>query len=158
MKEVYDVPYMERTREYYKAQGYKEFYRWAQHQETPFTKLAKPVGESRIGLITTAMPDTKNGRENRGVYSTPTSPPPDSMYTQELSWHKAVTHTNDVASFLPINQLINLRDAGKIKGLTSRFYSLPTDYSQRNTNERDAPEILNRLIEDKADIAILVPL
>ena len=49
-------------------------------------------------------------------------------------------------------------DEEKIKGIASRFHSLPTDYSQRNTEERDAPEILKRLLEDEADIAILVPL
>ena len=63
MKEVYDVPYMQRTREYYTAQGYEEPYRWAYHDQTPFTKLTKPLSESRIGLVTTAMPNTKQGRE-----------------------------------------------------------------------------------------------
>ena len=158
MKEVYDVPYMQRTREYYIAQGYEESYRWAHHDQTPFTKLNKPLKESRIGLITTAMPDTKSGRELRDVYSTPVSPIPDTMYTEELSWHKAVTHTRDVASFLPISQLNKLSEEEIIKGLASRFHSLPTDYSQRNTKEKDAPEILKRLLEDETDIAILVPL
>ena len=158
MKEVYDVPYMQRTRDYYAAQGYEEPYRWAYYDKTPFTKLHKPLKESRIGLITTAMPDTKQSREHRDVYSTSVSPIPAGMYTDELSWHKAVTHTRDVASFLPIHQLNKLRDEEKIKGLTSRFHSLPTDYSQRNTKESDAPEILQRLLEDEADIAILVPL
>ena len=158
MKKVYDVPYMQRTREYYTAQGYEESYRWAHHDQTPFTKLNKPLKESRIGLVTTAMPDTKQGREHRDVYSSSVSPIPEVMYTDELSWHKAVTHTRDVASFLPIQQLNKLSNEQKIRGLTSRFHSLPTDYSQKNTKERDAPEILKRLLEDEADIAILVPL
>ena len=80
------------------------------------------------------------------------------MYTEELSWHKAVTHTNDISSFLPIQQLNMLKGEGKIKDLASRFHSLPTDYSQKNTLERDAPEILKRLREDEVDVAILVPL
>ena len=158
MKEVYDVPYMQRTREYYMAQGYEDSYRWAHHDKTPFTKLNKPLSESRIGLVTTAMPNTKQGRENRDVYSTSVSPIPDAMYTEELSWHKAVTHTRDVASFLPIHQLNQLIDEERIKDLASRFHSLPTDYSQGNTKEKDAPEILKRLVEDEADIALLVPL
>ena len=158
MKEVYDVPYMQRTREYYIVQGYEESYRWAHYDKTPFAKLTKPLSESRIGLVTTAMPNTKQGRENRDVYSTSVAPIPEAMYTEELSWHKAVTHTRDVASFLPIHQLNQLIDEKKIKALASRFHSLPTDYSQGNTKEKDAPEILKRLLEDEADIALLVPL
>ena len=104
------------------------------------------------------MPDTEQGRERRDVYSTPANPIPESMYTEELSWHKAVTHTNDISSFLPIQQINVLKNEGRIKDLAPRFHSLPTDYSQKNTMERDAPEILKRLLEDEVDIAILVPL
>ena len=67
MKKVYDVPYMRRTRDYYSAQGYQEPYRWAHNDQTPFAKLVKPLKDSRIGLITTAMPDTRQGRERRDV-------------------------------------------------------------------------------------------
>ena len=158
MVEIYDVPYIQRTRDYYSAQGYQEPYRWAHYDQTPFKKLAKPLKDSRIGLITTAMPDTKQGRERRDIYSTPVTPIPASMFTEELSWHKAVTHTNDISSFLPIQQINELRDEGRINDLAPRFHSLPTDYSQKNTIERDAPEIHKRLMEDEVDIAILVPL
>ncbi|HCI88374.1 MAG TPA: reductase, partial [Gammaproteobacteria bacterium] len=34
----------------------------------------------------------------------------------------------------------------------------PTAYSQRQTLEEDAPELLERLQEDQADVALLVPL
>lgn len=158
MKKRYEVPYMARTREYYRAQGYTNDYEWAHNTATPFTPLTKPISECRVGLITTSMPNTESGRSSRQVYSTPVAPIPDSMYTDELSWHQSVTHTRDVASFLPLEQVVKLTDAGKIGGLTANFHSLPTDYSQRNTNENDAPELLRRLREDQADIAILVPL
>ena len=31
----YDVPYMQRTRDYYRAQGYDKDYEWAYHADTP---------------------------------------------------------------------------------------------------------------------------
>lgn len=155
---VYDVPYMERTRDYYRAQGYTTNYVWAHHADTPFTALKKSMTESRVGVITTSMPDTVNGRANRQVYATPSVPIPESMYTDELSWHKAVTHTDDVNSFLPLEQLMVLEDEGGIGCVAPRFYSVPTEYSQRNTWDDDAPEILQRCREDRVDVAILVPL
>ena len=158
MNEVYDVPYMQRTRDYYRAQGYTNDYQWAQNSATPFCMPAKPLSECRVGIVTTAMPDTDLGRNNRKIHSTLVPPIPESMYTEELSWHKTVTHTDDVNSFIPLEQLMVLEDEGGIGGLAPRFHSVPTEYSQRTTLKYDAPEILARLREDEVDIAILVPL
>jgi hypothetical protein len=158
VNEVYDVPYMQRTRDYYRAQGYTNDYQWAQNSATPFCMPAKPLSECRVGIVTTAMPDTDLGRNNRKIHSTLVPPIPESMYTEELSWHKTVTHTDDVNSFIPLEQLMVLEDEGGIGGLAPRFHSVPTEYSQRTTLKYDAPEILARLREDEVDIAILVPL
>ena len=158
MPEVYDVPYMQRTRDYYRAQGYTTDYQWAQNPATPFCMPTKPLSECRVGIVTTAMPDTELGRNNRKIHSTLVSPIPESMYTEELSWHKTVTHTDDVNSFIPLEQLMILEDEGGIGSLAPRFHSVPTEYSQRTTLESDAPEILARLREDEVDVAILIPL
>jgi len=156
--EVYDVPYMERTRDYYRAQGYSTDYVWANNTDTPFAPLKKPMSESRVGVVTTSMPDTAIGRAQRCIYSTLIPPIPQSMYTEDLSWHQAVTHTDDVNSYIPLEQLMILENEGDIGSLAPRFHSVPTEYSQRTTIENDAPEILNLLREDEVDVAILVPL
>jgi D-proline reductase (dithiol) PrdB len=156
--EIYDVPYMERTRDYYRAQGYSTDYQWAQHATTPFTALSRPLNECRLAVITTAMPDTEIGRAQRHLHSTLSVPIPKSMYTEELSWDKNATHTKDVASFLPLEQLLILEEEGTIGSIAPRFHSVATDYSQRNTRELDAPEILERCREDQIDVALLVPL
>ena len=149
---------MQRTRDYYRAQGYTNDYQWAQNSATPFCMPAKPLSECRVGIVTTAMPDTDLGRNNRKIHSTLVPPIPESMYTEELSWHKTVTHTDDVNSFIPLEQLMVLEDEGGIGSLAPRFHSVPTEYSQRTTLKYDAPEILARLREDEVDITILVPL
>ncbi len=154
----YDVPYMQRTRDFYRAQGYEKDYVWAHHDETPFTPLPKSLRECRLGLITTAMPDTVEGREKRQVYASMSTPTPESMYTDELSWQKTVTHTRDLGSYLPLNHLRNTARAGVFESLSGRFYSAPTDYSKRNTAEKDAPKILELCREDHVEVAMLVPL
>lgn len=158
MSAAYDVPYMLRTRDYYRAQGYDKDYRWAENADAPFSPLTKTLSESTLAVITTAMPDTEEGRAERRVYSTPCDPIPASMYTEELSWDKSATHTNDVNSFLPLQQLNGLIEQGELGALAPRFHSVPTTYSQRATRDEDAPEILKRCQEDGADIALLVPL
>jgi len=154
----YDVEYMERTRNYYRAQGYNSDYQWARHEDTPFQPLNRPLSASKVAVITTAMPDTELGRRQRAVYSTPIDPIPESLYTAELSWHHGMTHTDDVGSFLPIAALTKLVDSGAVGSIASRFVSLPTEYSQRNTLQKDGPKILKYCQAEQVDVAILVPL
>jgi D-proline reductase (dithiol) PrdB len=153
-----DVRYMQRTREFYRAQGYSNDYQWAANASRPFTPLTKPLSACRVGVITTAMPDTPEGRTNRGVYALASTPAPRSMHTAELSWDKEATHTEDVDSFLPLAALNEARQRGTVGDLAQRFYTVPTDYSQRNTCEKDAPMLLNLCREDAVDVALLVPL
>jgi len=154
------ISYIDRTREYYRAQGYEKAYRWAHFDDVPFARPEAPLAGSRLTVVTTARPwrIEESGPDARDVWSGPTDAPPERLYTDELAWDKDVTHTDDVGSFLPIAALQGFAAAGRIAGLTARFHGVPTDYSQRRTLERDAPEILSRCREDGADAALLVPL
>lgn len=150
------VPYMERTRQYYRALGYTKDYVWAHHDQVPFAKLGKPLSASRLALITTANPADYSGR--RRMWSAPIDPPPSRLHTADLAWDKESTHTDDRASFLPIEVATKLAEEGAFGGLTEQFHGVPTDYSQRSTNEDVAPKVLQRLRDDGADAAILCPL
>lgn len=150
------VPYMERTRRYYRALGYANDYKWARFDDVPFAPLARPLSSLRIALITTASPADFDGVKR--VWSAAVSPPPEKLFTDNVAWDKDSTHTNDRASFLPIEAASELAAEGRFAGLTARFHGVPTEYSQRKTRTEDAPEILARVREDKADAAILCPL
>ena len=158
------VSYIDRTRAYYAAQGYDAPYAWSRHRDAPFVPLRKPLAECRVGVVTTAFPwrdhEVKDGvlRGAKQVYSLAADPPPEKLHTDHLSWDKLSTHTDDVPSFLPLPQLAACAAEGRIAAAPLRFHGVPTDYSQRRTCEQDAPEILARLREDEADVALLVPL
>jgi D-proline reductase (dithiol) PrdB len=153
-----EIPYIIRTRDYYRAQGYKADYQWAHYATVPFCTPTKPLAESRVVVITTSMPDGDGDKKHRRLASTSSLPAPLSRYTDDLSWDKENTHTRDVPSFLPIEQLYKLEQEKVIGSLAPRFHGVPTEYSIRNTVEKDAPEILKRCQEDQADLALLVPL
>jgi hypothetical protein len=158
------VSYIDRTREYYAAQGYAKPYAWAHHTDAPFAPLTKPLAQSRVALITTASPWREEKpvegvlRGGKQVWSSPTATPPERLFTDDLAWDKEATHTRDVESFVPIRSLLALAAAGRIGSLAPRFHGVPTDYSQRRTIEQDAPEVLARCREDGTDVALLVPL
>lgn len=158
------VSYIDKSREFYLAHGYGNPYRWAHHDEAPFTALRKPLAESRVALITTASliegeadpdPDSMPLGES---YAAPVDPPPARLYTQHRSWDKDATHTEDLDSFFPIHHLQECAVAGRIGEVAPRFFGVPTDYSQRRTIEQDAPRVLEWCREDGVDVAVLVPL
>lgn len=152
------VGYMERTRRYYRALGYKADYVWAHHDEVPFTRLAKPLAQARIALLTTASPLDASNKDDKGwrhVWAAPVDPPPARLDTSDLAWDKETTHTDDPESFLPIAAATRLARQGRFAGLTPHFFGVPTEYSIRKTNTQDAPDTLARLRHDGADAAVL---
>jgi hypothetical protein len=157
------VSYIDKSREYYLAQGFGNPYRWAYHREAPFVPLQKPLPDCRVGLITTASLEGPRADQPlrpvpTPVYSAPVEPPPQSLYTDNRSWDKEATHTHDLDSFAPIHRLQEAAAVGRIDSLSPRFYGAPTEYSQHKTNEVDGPELLRLLREDSVDAALLVPL
>lgn len=154
------IRYMERTRNYYRALGYDNDYVWAQHDTSPFTRLAKPLGECKVALITTAGPPDRSNRDARNrkhVWSGEIASPP-SAFDTDLAWDKESTHTDDRETFLPIDAIGRLAGEGMLGSVADRFHGAPTDYSHRKTNEHDAPEILRRLREDRVDAVLLTAL
>jgi hypothetical protein len=158
------VSYIDRTREFYMAQGYANPYQWACFDEVPFRRLPRALSECRLTLITTASPLREERATEAGLLTPkeawfgPVDAPPARLFTADLAWDKESTHTDDLDSFFPIHRLQELVAAGRIGSLAARFHGVPTEYSQRRTTEQDAPKILRRCREDEVDAALLVPL
>ena len=155
------VGYIDRTREYYRAHGYENPYRYAFHTDVPFAPLVKPLAQCRLGLVTTAMPfdpDTADTPRPKRVYAASVDSPPEQLYTDDLTWDREATHMDDRESYFPIRQLQEWRAAGRFGEISPRFYGLPTEYAQRNTRETDAPALLRCCREDGVDVALLVPI
>lgn len=157
------VSYIDRSREYYAAQGYSKPYAWPHYDEVPFTPLPKPLARCRVGLVTTAgKPKPASPMEailyRREMYAEPAVPPPAALYTDDLFWDKKATHTKDVDSFLPLGRLAEAARSGRIGSASPRFYGVPTDYSQARTIDLYGPQILKWCREDGVDAAVLFAL
>ena len=124
----------------------------------PFARLAKPLREARIGLVTTAHPHDRSNTDAKGVrhaWSGRVDPANLRLNTDNLAWDRESTHTGDRESFMPVATATALAADGIIGSLAARFHGVPTEYSQRKTLEEDAPVVLARLREDGADAALL---
>jgi hypothetical protein len=161
------VPYMQRTRTYYQALGYQRPYRWAQFSETPFTALIKPLSQCRVAVITTAAPyQPDKGDQGPGapynasakfyrVFFLPIDPEPD-LRISHVGIDRLHTSAEDPRSWLPLRQMRRLAAAGRIGSIAPRIHGMPTNRSHRVTVEQDCPEMLARLREDQADVAVLL--
>jgi hypothetical protein len=155
------ISYIDRSREYYAAQGYTQPYTWARYSEVTFARLSKPLGDCRVGLVTTAGRKdtvTQDGVLPRELYAQEADPPPARMFTNHLFWDKKATHTDDIDSFLPLNRLAEFAREGRIGSVSPRFYGVPTDYSQNRTIKQDAPQILKWCREDGVEAVVLTAL
>jgi D-proline reductase (dithiol) PrdB len=154
------IPYIERTRHYYRALGYSNDYEWACFDRVPFARLTKPLARARIGIVTTAGPPSGYPRDDNGLrhpWQGDTAEQPSRLAT-DMAWDRQSTHTDDTGSFLPIDVMKELAAGGTIGECARHFHGVPTEYSQRKTMEQDAPQVLGRLRDDGADAAILCPL
>jgi glycine/betaine/sarcosine/D-proline reductase family selenoprotein B len=162
------IPYMQRTRDYYKAIGYTTPYRWAHHLDAPFTALQKPLAQSRIAIVTTAAPyqpdkgDQGPGAAYNGsakfyqVYDGDTSRDHD-LRISHIGYDRKHTTATDPGTWFPLPALRRAAAAGRIGSLAPRFFGAPTNRSHRVTIDTDAPEIVRRAQADGVDAVVVVP-
>src|SRR6266404_3860691 len=137
------IPYMARTREYYQAIGYTTPYRWAHYVDAPFQPLRKPLGQSRVTIVTTAAPfDPSKSHDVR---------------ISHIAYDRLHTSADDSGTWFPLAQLQRLASRGWIGAVAPRFFGAPTNRSHRVTIETDAPDILARCRADDVEAAVLVP-
>jgi glycine/betaine/sarcosine/D-proline reductase family selenoprotein B len=159
---------MRRTREYYAAIGYTTPYRWAHDLSAPFTPLMKPLSHSRVAIVTTAAPyqpdkgDQGPGAPYNGsakfytVYSGDTARDHD-LRISHIGYDRTHTTAADSGTWFPLPALRRAAASGRVGAVAPRFHGAPTNRSHRVTVETDAPEILRRIQQDGADVAVIVP-
>lgn len=160
------VGYMARTRAWYLALGYDNPYRWAHYLDVPFQPLRLPLSASTLTLITTAAPfDPDKGDQSPrapynarakfyDVYSGSTDQDHD-VRVAHVAIDRKHSPMTDARSWFPLPVLRELAGQGLFR-LGPRFHGAPTNRSQRQTLEKDCPELLARCHEDGTDVAVLV--
>jgi hypothetical protein len=159
------VRYIDKTRDYYLAQGYEKPYVWAHFDDVPFSPLAKPLAESRVALVSTSeigfkdvehQDPTHEGRIG-SVYSIPADTPVERLCSHARAYDRYATTLEDVDAFFPITRLHEMAAAGRIGEVAPSCHGVYNMYSQRRTSEVDAPEVLRRCQDEAVDVVVLTP-
>jgi D-proline reductase (dithiol) PrdB len=159
------IDYIARTHAWYGALGYPP-YRYAEHADAPFAPLGRPLGEARVALLTTAAPyrpelgDQGPGAAYNAAAKFYAVWSGDAAAEHDLRVsHVAVDQahlSDDQNCWFPLPAMRRAAAAGRIGEVAGRFHGVPTNRSQRHTQEVDAPEVVARVREDGADAAVLV--
>ena len=162
------IPYMQRTRDYYRALGYGAPYEWAHYADVPFRPLDKPLAQCRVALVTTAAPyQPDKGDQGPGapynarakfyaVYSGDAAIDHD-LRIAHVAIDRKHTTAEDIGSYFPLHVLRDAAARARIGAIAPRFHGLPTNRSQRATLDTDCPELVARCAADGVDAALLVP-
>jgi Glycine/sarcosine/betaine reductase selenoprotein B (GRDB) len=158
------VRYIDKTREYYLSEGYAKPYQWAHFDDVPFTPLARPLAQCRVGLVTTSEMVIR-GREaelaavesdpTRPMYSLPIDTPLKDLVSRKAAYDRYATTLEDVDAFLPLTHLRRLVEEGRLAALAPGFQVVHSQYSQRQMLTVDAPRVLAQMREDHVDVAVL---
>jgi hypothetical protein len=74
-----------------------------------------------------------------------------------VGYDRRHTSAEDINTYFPLARLQEAVAAGRIGSLTARVHGAPTNRSHRVTLETDAPELMQRCQEDRADAVVLAP-
>ena len=162
------IRYIERTRNYYLGLGYDNPYVWAHYTKVPFTRLQKPLSQSVLGLVTTAVQfDPSKGDQGPGApynaaakfyepYKRPINQKQD-LRIAHVGIDRKNANMEESECWFPLVAARRVVEMGRLQTVSPHFYGLPTNRSQRHTLEIDAPIILKMLRADNVDVAILIP-
>ena len=161
------IRYIARTHQWYGTLGYGNPYRYAQYATVPFSRLARPLAQSRVALLTTAAPyRAECGDQSvRSPYNAAAKF--FKVYTGDTARDHdlRISHVgidrahavDDANTWFPLPALRRAAAGGRIATVAPRFIGVPTNRSQRHTLEVDCPDVLAVCRADEVDVAVLVP-
>jgi len=158
------VEYMKGIAERYQRLGYP-IYRWFHAGEAPpWTPLAKPLAEARIGMLSTSGAyalgqAAYHYKDDSSIREIPSDTPDARMRFSHLTENYLVDARRDSQCMVPSAALRRLEAEGMIGGLAGKVFScMGAVYSQRRVREEVAPALLEAFRSQKIDAALLVAL
>jgi D-proline reductase (dithiol) PrdB len=156
------VEYMTRIRDNYAKLGYKP-YQWVINEEPPpWQPLRKPLSECRLGLIASGGIYVTGQvafhfRDDTSFRAIPTNVRTADLRTAHFAYDQTDARQDPNVVF-PIDTLRRLVREGFIGSLTEHAYTFMGGiYSSRRVREELALRLTERLLAEKANVALLVP-
>ncbi len=158
------IRYVEKLNAHYQSQGFQP-YQWTVNHDAPLTRLAKPLSQCRIALLTSggvsacdAPPFNPQARNDLRL---------DALASEGLTGCLVINDAyydhrdadRDINCIFPVERLRELAAQGIIGSVAPRHYSgfMGRIYTRAAVINEAAPALALRLKEDRVDAAALVP-
>ena len=137
------------------------------NEETPWTPLARPLGQARLALVTTAGLHLRGDRPFISDHRVPDQSyrrlPSDAPPAEIIQSHTSIGFDRagigrDLNVTYPVDRLRELREQGKIGSLAESFYSFMGALRTWDLLEtQTGPEVAAMLRQDGVDVVLLTP-
>ena len=146
---------------------YLKTYRWRRIDPVPWTPLNKPLNECRLAMVSSAAMVAKDQDPfdnfvrigDTGIREIPWDV--DIATLRETHRSKAFDHTGirqDPNLAFPVDRLREMAEAGFIGSLNHRYLSLMGSVTApAQLIKNTIPQVVSRIVEDRVDIALLIP-
>lgn len=158
------VQYIQRTRKTYEQLGYPP-YRWF-HADSPpaFTKVSKPLADSRLGMISTAGTYIQGQvayyyQDDTSIRTIPNDTPVEKIRFSHITENYLAEARKDPGTVFPLESLRQLQQDGVIGEMAENYYScMGGIYSQNRVKQELIPNLQEVIQKQKLDLLLLVPL
>lgn len=158
------IRYIDAIRERYERLGYQP-YRWFRAEEPPaWTPLAKPLSESRIGVLSTAGVYRRGQvayhyKDDTSIRAIAKSAPAGEIRFSHLTEQYLPDARRDPNCVFPIEPLRRLEAEGVVGEIADDLLScMGAVYSQRRTREELIPAVAAKFEAQSVDAVFLIPL
>ena len=138
-----------------------------EHDDTPWTPMAKPLSESKLGMVTTAGLHLRGDKpfmsSHDGGDNSFRTIPRSASAGDIIQTHTSLgfDHTGiyrDINVTLPIDRLPELVKQGKIGSLADNYYSFMGALRDvTGIIENSGPEVASRLKDEGVEVVLLTP-
>lgn len=163
------VRYIDKTRDYYRAAGYKHDYAWESNDACAIAPVVPELSGAKIGLVTTASMvrlgedgvdlETPRfmGSNKLEVFPVPANWPVDRLRSTSEDHDRFQTDMADVGAYFPKDLLAAMADEGVIGSVADVSWRILPNYSKRKVTNVDAPEVLRQMRDAGVDAAVITP-
>ncbi len=158
------VRYIDAITQRYASLGYTP-YRWYHAEsEPPWQTLAKPLSESRLGVLSTsgayvAGQVAYHYKDDTSVREIPTATPEHALRFAHITENYLENPRKDPNCILPLGALKSLVAEGRVDSLSDNLLScMGGIYSQRRVREELIPAVEAHFSKEQVDLALLVPM
>jgi D-proline reductase (dithiol) PrdB len=156
------VEYITRITDNYAKLGYKPYHWVANAITPPWTPLRKPLSQCRLGLVASGGIYVTGQvafhfKDDISFRAIPTTVKTTDLRTAHFAYDQTDAR-KDANVVFPIDTLRRLVKEGVVGSLAENFFTFMGGvYSARRVAEELAPRITERLLAEKVDVALLVP-